>query len=198
VRENVSRIQRVLGVDHLISEHQVHGTHIALVEGPCVEVDGDGMMTRHPHLGLMVKHADCQAAIFYDPIAGALANVHCGWRGNVQNLYGTAVCRMQEAFGSRPENILVGVSPSLGPENSQFIHYAQELPESFLPYQIKPCYFDLWAIARAQIEAAGILPHHIQIASICTYSNPEDFFSFRRDHRKTGNHATVAFLRDVC
>ena len=113
----------------------------------------------------------------------------------MQNIYHAAVLKMCERFASKPENILVGISPSLGPDKSEFIHYRQELPETFLHYQIKSAYFDLWAIARMQLEEAGILPHHIQIASMCTYTQPADFFSYRRDNRITGNHATVASLR---
>ncbi len=116
----------------------------------------------------MIRHADCQATIFYDPEHNAIANVHCGWRGNVQNIYRATAFEMRKTFSSKPENILVGISPSLGPEKSEFINYRKEFPESFLPYEIKPTYFDLWAISRMQLEASGILPHHIEVASICT------------------------------
>ncbi len=195
-KENRRRIQEILDADCLISGYQVHGTSIVQVNEKREEIpDCDGLLTHQARLGLMIKHADCQAAIFFDPEHQAIANVHCGWRGNVKNLYGITVSEMQKRFSSRPKNILVGISPSLGPEKAEFIHYRTELPESFLPYQIKPAYFDLWAIARMQLERAGILPHHIQIASLCTYSHPNDFFSYRRDNRITGNHATVAMLR---
>jgi polyphenol oxidase len=196
VSENVSRIKNILNVDHLISGHQMHGKEIVLVDAACSQRPNcDALMTSHADLGLMIKHADCQAAIFYDPIHHALATVHCGWRGNVQNIYGAAVAAMERQFSSCPENILVGISPSLGPENAEFIHFQEELPQEFWPYQVKPTYFDLWRVARMQLEKAGILPHHIEVASICTYSNADDFFSFRRDKRVTGNHATVAVLR---
>jgi polyphenol oxidase len=201
IEENRSRIKKIIGTDRLISDplisaYQVHGASIKYVQGLHEEIPPcDGLMTNRADLGLMIKHADCQAAIFFDTEHKAIANVHCGWRGNVQNIYGATVLEMQKQFASRPENILVGISPSLGPERSEFINYKRELPESFLPFQIKPAYFDLWAISRMQLEIAGILPHHIQIAGICTYTHGEDFFSFRRDNRVTGNHGTVAVLR---
>lgn len=193
VLENRSRIQKILKVEHLIAGDQMHQSRVVAVSHP-VDAECDGLMTAHTGLGLMIKHADCQAAIFYDPEHRAVANVHCGWRGNVQNIYRETVGEMRKHFASRPENILVAISPSLGPEKAEFIHFRQELPESFLPYQVKPTYFDLWAISRMQLESEGILPHHIQIASICTHSHPEDYFSFRRDNRVTGNHGTVALL----
>ena len=41
--------------------------------------------------GLVIQHADCQAAIFFDPVRKAIANVHCGWRGSVCNIYAKTV-----------------------------------------------------------------------------------------------------------
>lgn len=198
VSENLARIKRILKLKQLVSGHQVHGTSIAVVDGSRDLVPScDALMTNHAEVGLMIKHADCQAAIFYDPIHHALATVHCGWRGNVQNIYGSTVTAMQDRFSSRPADILVGISPSLGPEHAEFIHFKEELPQEFWAYQVKPTYFDLWAIGKMQLEKGGILPHHIEMASICTYAHEEDFFSFRRDKRVTGNHATVASLQHL-
>lgn len=142
----------------------------------------------------MIKHADCQAAIFFDPVERAVGAVHCGWRGNVQNIYRHTVETFQSQFGSRVENLLVCISPSLGPENAEFINHERELPQEFLSFKQKVCHFDLWAIARWQLEEVGVLPQHIEIANICTFSDAGDFFSFRRE-KKTGNHGTVVVLK---
>lgn len=193
-RENCLRMQKIMGISLVAIADQVHGSAIAHVTpneekmGPC-----DALITKHNAIGLLIKHADCQAAIFVDVQQRVVANVHCGWRGNVANIYAKVIYEMGKQYGSRAENILVGISPSLGPNASEFIHYRTELPESFWPYQIKPMYFNLWEIARMQLERAGILPHHIQIASQCTYAHPEDFFSYRRD-KITGSHATIVAI----
>ena len=47
----------------------------------------DGFITSHPNIPVLIKHADCQATLFYDPIKNVIANVHCGWKGNVINIY---------------------------------------------------------------------------------------------------------------
>ena len=197
--ENISAnrelIRQVLQLPALISGKQEHDVNIVTVPSidPLLDSSCDGLMTQKENLGLMIKHADCQAAIFYDPINKAIANAHAGWRGNVKNIYAKIIETMQRQFGSRPQDLLVGISPSLGPQCSEFKNYRSELPEHFWDYQIKPTYFDLWAISRMQLEQKGVLPHHIEIASICTYSNPNDFFSYRRD-KIHGNHATVVGL----
>jgi YfiH family protein len=205
VQENRKKILGTLDLKKLIFKKQIHSTEIAWIKEIQNETHTqiascDGLMTALPHHGLMTVHADCQAAIFYDPIHHALASVHAGWRGQVQNIYAETIFKMKSAFQSNPKELLVTISPSLGPENSEFKNYKTELPQEFWPFQIKPTYFDLWAIARYQLEKAGVLPHHIQIAQIDTYANSQDFFSFRRERAlgPQGNiygcHATISYL----
>ncbi|MBI2742754.1 MAG: peptidoglycan editing factor PgeF [Chlamydiales bacterium] len=194
IEENRERVKRCMGVDELISGKQVHGKVIAHFEKRGQEVgDCDGLATDQKGAALMIKHADCQAAIIYDPILNVLANVHCGWRGNVQNIYAEAVAALSSRYGSKPENLLVGISPSLGPQNAEFKNYREELPESFWQFQIKSTYFNLWEVSRFQLLALGILPHHIQVASICTFDIREDYFSYRRD-KVTGRNCTIALI----
>lgn len=192
IAQNRKIIQDTFKLPHLISAYQKHGINIACLPGGDLG-DCDALITNQPDYGLMIKHADCQAALFYDPVHHALANVHCGWRGNVQNIYAETVSAMRAKMGSRPEDLLVCISPSLGPEVSEFKNYRTELPESFWSFQIKPTYFNLWEISRHQLLESGILPHHIEIASICTYTQEKDFYSYRRD-KVTGRNATVVAI----
>lgn len=192
VTHNRRRICEVFCLERLIFGKQTHGD--VVLEVPAddhkLRISCDGLITKVPNIGLAIQHADCQAAIFYDPIEKIIANVHCGWRGSVQNIYAKTVSQL----GSRPENLLVCISPSLGPTAAEFIHYQRELPPSFFSFQIRPTYFDFWTISRMQLQQAGVLPHHIEIANICTVSNPKEFFSYRRE-KKTGRNATVVGFR---
>ena len=126
----------------------------------------------------------------YDPQQKVIANLHAGWRGNVQNMYHLAVETLRKTYDCKPANLMVGVSPSLGPCCAEFVHFTAEFPPSFIDFQVRPCYFDLWELARAQWLKAGILPHHIQIAGVCTACNTDDFFSYRKE-KITGRNGTV-------
>ena len=192
VASNLEKVSEITNVSTLVSSRQCHGKNIVEVQTHQPPTC-DGLTTSRTQLGLLITHADCQAAILYDPIHHAVANVHCGWRGNVQNIYHETVSFMKMCYGSNPQDLIVGISPSLGPEQSEFIHYQKELPRSFWEYQIKPYHFDLWEISRSQLIQSGILPHHIEIAQVCTYENSQDFFSYRRD-KTTGRHGTVVSL----
>ena len=109
------------------------------------------------------------------------------------NIYREAIQAMQQTFGSHPSELLVCISPSLGPEEAEFIHYQSELPEEFWSFQVRPTDFDFWSISEYQLQAEGILPHHIEVARLSTYANAKDFFSYRRD-KTTGRHAACITL----
>lgn len=195
--ENISNekelLSQILGCPTLVAGNQKHG--INTVEVPCVSEallqDCDGLMTSTQGVGLMIRHADCQAAIIYDPIRKVVANVHVGWRGNVQNMYKEAILQMQKRYRSSPQDLLVCISPSLGPCCAEFKNYRLEFPSSFVTFQEKENHFNLWHLAQAQLQECGILSHHIEIAEVCTKCS-SDCYSYRR--KEVGRHATVVLL----
>jgi YfiH family protein len=196
IRANQEAITKILGVNALVSLVQEHGAKIKKITSlsqstelpPC-----DGAVTQEKKIGLMTKHADCQAALLYDPVHHAVGSVHAGWRGNVKNIYAAAVDKMKLEFKTNPKDLLVCISPSLGPEHAEFVNYEEEFPETFWKFQLKPTYFDLWALAEMQFKECGVLAEHIEIAKICTYTHPDDFYSYRRD-KVTGRNGTVIAL----
>ncbi len=102
--------------------------------------------------------------------------------GSALNIYAHAIEQMKNRFGSNPADLLVCISPSLGPEEAEFMHYRHELPEIFGNFKLDPPILIFWTISEYQLQAAGILPHHIEIARLSTYSNAHDYFSYRRDN----------------
>ena len=193
VAENKRRAMSIFPHVEAVSANQVHGATLHMVKGSYTSQEGcDALLTQEKNKALVIKYADCQAAIFFDPQKEILAHVHCGWRGNVQNIYGITI----EAFrslGSNPSDLLVCISPSLGPQRSEFVNFRTEFPPHFQEFQWKDTYFNLWEISRMQLTQAGILPAHIECAEICTYDNPSDYFSYRRE-KASGRHASFAVL----
>lgn len=197
VGQNQEKIFSLLGIQKVFSPRLCHGSDIEIVQSDIKLTQSfDGVVTQTTDLGLFITHADCQAALFYDPIHKIIANIHCGWRGNVQNIYAKTVRFLQERFGSDPTDLIVCISPSLGPDRAEFVNYKTELPESFLKFQVRPNYFDFWEISSAQLMAAKVRKEHIEVAKICTYQNENDFFSYRRE-KKTGRNGTLIALRKI-
>ena len=199
VKVNREQVRKSMGVDKLIFPHQTHGMNVQRVTSKNIDkvAHADALFTTEKNIGLAVTHADCQAVIFYDPVHEAVAVAHAGWRGMAQNIYARVIEAMQRDLGAQPQNLIACISPSLGPDHSEFKNYRQELPQDFWPYQVnggKPHHFDLWAIGQKQLLAAGLLERNIEISGVCTYCNPKEYFSHRRD-KETGRHATIVALK---
>jgi len=193
VRENRRRIKAALGLPVLVAARQVHGDRVGVVEtAPDVDTElaeCDALVSDRPGVGLLIQQADCQAILLHDPARQAVANIHSGWRGSVQNIIAKTVALMVARYGCRPENLRAAISPSLGPCCAEFVNYRRELPASFQAHRQGVHHFDFWAISRAQLREAGVRPEHIETAAICTRCQ-SDYFSYRREGI-TGRHASV-------
>lgn len=199
VRQNRRLIREAMGLEELLSVGQIHGPNCLILTGrrqlpQGQELPGiDILITDLPGIGLLIKQADCQAVILYDPVRQVVANVHCGWRGNVQNVLGQAVQQLKQTFGCRPEDLIAAISPSLGPCCAEFVNYRQEWPAAFWSYR-QGFFFDLWRLSVDQLQAAGIPAEQILVAGICSRCAAADFFSYRRE-RLCGRNGTVVALK---
>ena len=199
VAENLGRLRQALGLVRLAGAAQVHGGRAAVITSPdqAREEDipaVDILVTTVPGLGLLIKQADCQAVMFCDPVNRVVANVHCGWRGQVLNLLGETVRLLRSRFGTRPADLYAAVGPSLGPCCAEFRNFRREFPPDLWTYQVRPTYFDLWRLSRDQLIAAGLLPSRLDLAGLCTRCGTEDFYSYRRE-KITGRQGAIIALK---
>ena len=201
VRRNLEMIRRSLGLESLAGVQQVHGADVVLADH-CLQDDpltplarADGLMTGRVGVGLVVKLADCQGIILVDPVQRAAAALHAGWRGLRDGVVEAGVAAMKQNFGSRPSDLIAGVSPSLGPCCSEFVNYRQELPPEWLEFRKGPVHFDLWSITRTKLIDAGLAPEMIQFSGHCTKCDGQTFFSHRGQGPRTGRFAAVVGFR---
>ncbi len=155
---------------------------------------GDALITNIPDVYLLIQTADCQAVMIVDPQKNVIANVHVGWRGNVQNILGLTILKMQDIFGCQPADMQAAVGPSLGPCCAEFVNYRQEFSKTMWHYKDDRDYFDLWNISSDQLQAAGIAKTNLYFSKICTKCRTDLFFSYRAQP-VTGRFASVIGLR---
>jgi len=196
VKVNREMVRKAINVPTVIYAHQTHGSNVHRVTAKNLEKlpAADALFTTEKNIGLAVTHADCQAAIFYDPVHEAVAVAHSGWKGSAQNIYARVVAAMHQEIGTQAHNLLVCISPSLGPDHAEYKNYKQELPQELWGFQTKPNYFDFWAISKKQLTGCGVLDKNIEISGVCTVCNQSDYFSYRGD-KKTGRNVTVIGLK---
>ena len=208
VDANLARIYASLDLaaERVATAHQVHSNRVAVVtaqNGGQVIPATDALVTDTPGLALLLRYADCQPILLYDPVHHALGLVHAGWRGLAQGIARRAVEAMHEAFGSRPADLIAGLGPAIGPccytvgDNvAAAMGYA--LPDWQKVMEVDPAgqgwRLDLPAGNAQQLAAAGMQARKMEQAGVCTSCRHEEFFSHRADNGQTGRFAVVAYL----
>lgn len=144
---------------------------------------------------LAVTMADCLTALVFDPECGTIAAVHAGWRGTRARILEKSLRFLADSGRIRPDSTLVALGPCLRAEKLEVgSEVAAQLPGDFLISKDGRHYFDMPACNRAQAMACGIKPDHIRDQSACTHSDPESYFSYRRDGPASGRMAAFISL----
>lgn len=213
VCENRVKFCNGLGVDakKIVTTQQVHGDAILRIDtsylgrGAIDYEDAiqetDGLITNLPNVPLMMFFADCVPILILDPIKKAIGICHAGWKGTVKKIAQKTVMAMADAFGSNPEDCLIGIGPSIGKccfEVDEPVY--KEFKLAFPTLDCKEIShdkwkIDLWQANRLQLESIGVKPANIEESKICTKCNAELFFSYRADGGKTGRIAAVIQLK---
>lgn len=190
IRENRARFIKGFGIgeDDIIAAELVHSNtiYLATVGDRGAVIPGtDALITNVPGIFLSVTVADCPPVFLFDPKTNSIGLVHAGWRSLAKNIIPLTIQKMANQLECEPENILAGVGPSIG--NCHFEVKEDVLSKFtyFLPVALRQedgrKYLDLKAIAKRQLETAGILPPHIAVSEACTFDLTEKYFSYRRD-----------------
>lgn len=215
VLENYRRVCEVLGVniEDVVASVQTHTTNIRHVTAadkgkgviyPQDYQDIDGLITDEPGVVLATFYADCVPLYFVDPVHRAIGLAHSGWRGTVNRMGDRMVEAMREAFGSKPEDLIAAVGPSICRDCYEVSEdVAEEFEKAFpgcktavvVPGKEAGKYqLDLWEANRIILMQAGIPGENISVTDVCTCHNPAYLFSHRASHGKRGNLAAFLYI----
>ena len=194
--------------DRLMRVKQVHGNtvrilkHGAVPEGAAQQrPDGDALVSNHAGLALAVMVADCVPILVVDPVRGAAAAIHAGWRGTCARVAQASIETMHREFGCNPGDLVAAIGPSAGPGDyvvsepllDAFLaagHQRLDVDRWFIRSSAKP-HLDLWAANRDQLIAAGVSEAQIHICGLSTVSHPGVFDSYRVAGERAGRMAAL-------
>ena len=200
-------LARALKVDHsaLVRMRQVHCAGVFEAETPLASTcddwpEADIAVTRDWSVALSVRTADCVPILLGDRRAGAVAAVHSGWKGTAAGAVMTAVKALERRFGSKPDDLVAAVGPSIGP---CCYEVGDDLVPQFAAHPDATRWFstastlrlDLWRATRDQLERAGVPSSQIHVCELCTSHHPRLFHSYRRDGKAAGR--LVAAIRSA-
>ena len=177
---------------------QVHGTDVLRFDGPGIakaaadEPVADAAVTTTPGVVLAILTADCLPVLFAEEGGSALGAAHAGWRGLAAGVLENTVV----AMGAPASRITAWLGPAAGP---QAYEIGEEVFEAFVTsdasaasssHATRPGHWrvDLYRLARQRLAAIGLT--RIHGGDLCTISDPQRFYSHRRDAR-TGRMASV-------
>jgi polyphenol oxidase len=198
VAANRARVARELGVPEprLVWMNQVHGTGVAVVDGPQGRSvpDTDAVVTSTPGLVLCVLAADCVPVLLADPVAGVVAAVHAGREGVRRGVVPAALSAMA-GLGARARHVSALLGPAICgdcyevPTEMQ-AEVARVAPAAAVRTRKGTPGLDLRAAVTDGLRRAGI-PEVVQDPR-CTAEDPY-LFSHRRDG-VTGRQAGIVWL----
>jgi YfiH family protein len=168
-------------------------------------LEGDGLMTDLPGVLLGVGTADCVPVLVVDVEKRVVAAFHAGWRGTVARIVEKGVAMMSDKYGSRVEDLLAAVGPSIGAccytvgeeVRSEFgaqFGYAGELFERAAGDGAMR--LNLWEANRRQLLDAGVGKARITVVGECTacardVSGAPRYFSHRGEKGVAGRMLNV-------
>lgn len=182
VAENRARVAATMGVEQVVSLHQVHSPDVVNVTAPLPNIPkADAMVTATPGIGLGVLSADCAPVLFASP-EGIVGAAHAGWKGALGGVT-DATMEAMRALGATKVTAAIGPCISqrayeVGPEfMDEFMDEDPENSRFFAGGAGDRVQFDLPGYLLQRLRAAGA---EASWTGHCTFSDPAQFFSYRR------------------
>ncbi len=162
----------------------------------------DGIITSIKHIALFIKTADCVPIFLYDCENEVIGAVHAGWRGTSLKIIKKAINKMEHFYKTKMEKLFVFIGPAIGPccyevgkdvfESFSFLGKAKE--DFFNRRKDKTFMMDLKGINAYLAEKEGVPQENIEICELCTYCNPNLFYSYRRDKNENEMGRNLNFI----
>ncbi|MBB1605938.1 MULTISPECIES: peptidoglycan editing factor PgeF [unclassified Pseudomonas] len=194
VAENRRRLEQAQGCRPAWLS-QVHGIEVVEAD-PSRVATADASWSATPGIACAVLTADCLPALFCDRAGTRVAAAHAGWRGLAGGVLEATLDRLAVPAGE----VLVWLGPAIGPQafevgpevREAFLADHAEAAAAFVPSVNAGRYMaDIYQLARIRLAARGVTA--VYGGGLCTFSDTERFYSYRRNPR-TGRQASLVWL----
>lgn len=198
VLENRRRFLEAIGAEEaaIVTTRQVHSNERVFIEtldqarGP--DPQADAMMTRLAGILLAVQTADCLPVLIADPVSGAMAAIHAGWRGTAGRITERTIADLMRNHGVNPRTSVAALGPAACADCYEVGEDVIELYKKEFGYWRKllvnfkeggKAHLDVVAANLQQLAFCGFYEDQIHVAPYCTMHNNDLFFSYRREGR---------------
>jgi len=187
----------------LVYMRQIHSDTVIVVdEGDNFNTPPqcDALITNHPNTPLMVMSADCTPILIFDSTHNAIAAIHAGRAGALNEILPKTLNAMKVEYGTTIDDIMVLLGPSIHgccyEVNETIACEAVEkgYADALRRDNIK-VFLDVNTILLLQLQLLGIHKEKIEVINHCTSCQCDTYFSYRADAHHTGRIAGVIMLR---
>lgn len=175
---------------------QVHGIELVKAKDDAVRREADACWTDEKGLACVVMTADCLPVFFSDSAGSKVAVAHAGWRGLLNGVLENTL-----SLYPNPSDVHVWFGPAIGPDvfevgtevKEQFCDNSSAASAAFKPVALKQDKYmaNIYALAEMRLRSQGVV--HIASSDLCTYSDGERFYSYRREGQ-TGRLASLIWI----
>jgi polyphenol oxidase len=179
------------------STKAVSGTNTKVVPGTGKYDEADARVERRPGVVCAVLTADCLPVVLASATGDEIAVAHAGWRGLCEGILEATVA----ASSTPPDQLQAWLGPAIsqsafevgGEVRDSFLRSDEAAARHFRENERGRWQADLYGLARLRLEKCGIAG--IFGGNHCTFGEPAEFFSYRRDG-PCGRMATFVFRTD--
>ncbi|MDA0713442.1 MAG: peptidoglycan editing factor PgeF [bacterium] len=206
VSENRTRICASLGVlkTSLYLPKQVHGVNAIriLKTNDSVAInsqEADAVWTTEPRVLVGVQTADCAPILFASEDGKVAGAIHAGWRGAVADIAVKVLSIISKDLDLAPKHFRISIGPCIGFDSfevgSEVIDEVKKMVEiETIVKESKPGYFFLNLAGLIKLQLNKKFYNHVEIINQCTYSNPQEYFSYRQSKGKCGRQFSGILL----
>jgi len=178
--------------------NQVHGTHVVDAANTSCVPDADAAYATRKNVVCVTMTADCLPVLLCDTAGTVVSAVHAGWRGLCDGVLEASIHEVCKAANAESNQLMAWLGPAIGPNafevgaevRVQFIAVDSKAEVAFKPHGDK-WLCDIYKIATQRLNNLGVT--QIYGGDRCTYTENENFFSYRRDG-DTGRMASLIWL----
>ena len=164
----------------------MHGTRVVDADAIDDSPDADASVARNKGTVCTIMIADCLPVLFTNRAGTHVAGAHAGWRGLSGGVIANTVQALKDA-GDDPADLLAYIGPGIGPSAFEvgqdvydaFTNTDTHAAAAFVPHAPGKWLADIFKLAQCALARAGVT--QIYGGGLCTYSDSQRFYSYRRD-----------------
>lgn len=188
---------------------QIHSNLCVPIQPEWNHAGADASYTDQINTPSVILTADCLPILIANRKESIVTGIHAGWRSLLMDIIENSVAQLQED----PQDLFVWLGPAIsqkafeiGPEVRSAFRYRNTLltnlpsvdrnPEALFTdsHNAGKYYADIYGLAKLRLQNLGIPLSQIYGGDLCTYSDPDRFYSYRRDGQQSGRLASFIWI----